>query len=155
MRAVIQRVTRASITVADYHRSIGLGYMILLGIHVEDTDADYEYMLKKIISLRVFEDGEGKMNLNLSQVNGSILLISQFTLLGSVKGNNRPSFTQSAKPDQALLYYERLYTDLKQSVPVVEKGLFGEDMTIELTNQGPVTIIIDTKQPVIMSSSKE
>lgn len=146
MRAVIQRVTRASVAVLDYHRSIGLGYMILLGIHVDDTDEDYDYMLKKILALRIFEDSEGKMNLSLSQVNGSILLVSQFTLLGSVKGNNRPSFTQSAKPDKALAYYEKLYNDLKQSVPVVEKGLFGEDMTIELTNQGPVTILIDTKE---------
>ncbi len=146
MRAVIQRVTRASVTVSDYHRSIGLGYLILLGIHADDTDIDYDYMLKKIIALRIFEDSEGKMNLSLSQVNGSILLISQFTLLGSVKGNNRPSFTQSAKPDKALAYYEELYTDLKQSVPVVEKGLFGEDMQIELINQGPVTIIIDTRE---------
>jgi D-aminoacyl-tRNA deacylase len=146
MRAVIQRVTCASVTVSDYHRSIGIGYLILLGIHAEDTDVDYDYMLKKIIALRIFEDNEGKMNLSLSQVNGSILLISQFTLLGSVKGNNRPSFTQSARPDKALAYYEKLYMDLKQSVPVVEKGLFGEDMKIELTNQGPVTIIIDTKE---------
>ncbi len=146
MRAVIQRVTEASVLVADYYKSIGLGYLILLGIHVDDTDIDYDYMLKKIIALRVFEDSEGKMNLSLSQVNGSILLISQFTLLGSVKGNNRPSFTQSAKPDQALAYYERLYTDLKKVVPVVEKGVFGEDMKISLINQGPVTIIIDTKE---------
>jgi D-tyrosyl-tRNA(Tyr) deacylase len=146
MRAVIQRVTQASVKVADYQRSIGLGYLILLGIHSDDKDDDYEYMLKKILALRIFEDSEGKMNLSLSQVNGSILLISQFTLLGSVKGNNRPSFTQSAKPDKALAYYEKLYFDLKQSVPVVEKGWFGEDMRIELTNQGPVTIIIDTKE---------
>lgn len=146
MRAVIQRVTEASVLVADYYKSIGLGYLILLGIHVDDTDIDYDYMLKKIIALRVFEDSEGKMNLSLSQVNGSILLISQFTLLGSVKGNNRPSFTQSAKPDQALAYYERLYTDLKKVVPVVEKGVFGEDMKISLINQGPLTIIIDTKE---------
>lgn len=146
MRAVIQRVKNASVTVGDYHKSIGLGYLILLGIHVDDDQNDYDYMLKKILSLRIFEDTEGKMNLSLSQVNGSILLISQFTLLGSVKGNNRPSFTQSAKPDKALVYYLRLYDDLSKSVHIIEKGLFGEDMTITLTNQGPVTIIIDTKE---------
>jgi D-tyrosyl-tRNA(Tyr) deacylase len=117
-----------------------------LGIHVDDDQKDYDYMLKKILALRIFEDAEGKMNLSLSQVNGSILLISQFTLLGSVKGNNRPSFTESAKPEKALDYYLRLSDDLSKSVPIVERGLFGEDMTISLTNQGPVTIIIDTKE---------
>ncbi|MCV2232186.1 D-aminoacyl-tRNA deacylase [Paracholeplasma manati] len=146
MRAVIQRVTSAEVTVGDYHQSIGLGYLILLGIHVDDEPSDYDYMLKKILSLRIFEDAEGKMNLSLSQVNGSILLISQFTLLGSVKGNNRPSFTQSAKPDKALDYYLRLFDDLSKTVPIVKKGLFGEDMKVSLTNQGPVTIIIDTKE---------
>lgn len=146
MRAVIQRVSSAEVTVGDYHQSIGLGYLILLGIHIDDEPTDYDYMLKKIISLRVFEDAEGKMNLSLSQVNGSILLISQFTLLGSVKGNNRPSFTQSAKPDKALDYYLRLFDDLSKTVPIVKKGLFGEDMKVTLTNQGPVTIIIDTKE---------
>lgn len=146
MRAVIQRVTSAEVTVGDYHKSIGLGYLILLGIHVDDEPSDYDYMLKKILSLRIFEDAEGKMNLSLSQVNGSILLISQFTLLGSVKGNNRPSFTQSAKPDKALDYYLRLFDDLSKTVPIVKKGLFGEDMKVSLTNQGPVTIIIDTKE---------
>ncbi len=146
MRAVIQRVTKASVTVGDYHRSIGLGYLILLGIHIDDTADDYDYMLKKIQALRIFEDADGKMNLSLSQVNGSILLISQFTLLGSVKGNNRPSFTTSAKPDKALAYVELMYKDLKKVFPTVEQGKFGEDMTIELVNQGPVTIIIDTKE---------
>ncbi len=146
MRAVIQRVTSAEVTVGDYHQSIGLGYLILLGIHVDDEPSDYDYMLKKILSLRIFEDAESKMNLSLSQVNGSILLISQFTLLGSVKGNNRPSFTQSAKPDKALDYYLRLFDDLSKTVPIVKKGLFGEDMKVSLTNQGPVTIIIDTKE---------
>lgn len=146
MRAVIQRVTSAEVTVGDYHQSIGLGYLILLGIHVDDEPSDYDYMLKKILSLRIFEDAEGKMNLSLSQVNGSILLISQFTLLGSVKGNNRPSFTQCAKPDKALDYYLRLFDDLSKTVPIVKKGLFGEDMKVSLTNQGPVTIIIDTKE---------
>lgn len=146
MKVVIQRVTQASVTVGDYHRSIGIGYLILLGIHVSDTEADYAYILKKILALRVFEDENAKMNLSLSQVNGSILLISQFTLLGSVKGNNRPSFTESAKPDLAKSYYERLAIDLRKSVPIVETGRFGEDMKIELINQGPVTIIIDSKE---------
>ena len=146
MKVVIQRVSKASVTVGEYHKSIGVGYLILLGIHIEDTETDYQYILKKILSLRVFEDSEGKMNLSLAQVNGSILLISQFTLLGSVKGNNRPSFTQSAKPDMANVFYERMAVDLKKSVPVVETGRFGEDMKVELTNQGPVTIIIDSKE---------
>lgn len=146
MKAVIQRVTSASVTVSDYHRSIGLGYLILLGIHVNDTDEDYAYILKKILALRIFEDEQGKMNLSLSQVQGSILLISQFTLLGSVKGNNRPSFTQSAQPALAKHYYERLISDLKQAVPIVETGIFGADMQIALVNQGPVTIIIDSKE---------
>lgn len=146
MKAVIQRVTHASVTVKDYHESIGLGYLILLGIHMDDEPSDYEYMLKKILNLRIFEDNDGKMNLSLAQVNGSILLISQFTLLGSVKGNNRPSFTTSAKPEKALYYYEKLFTDLKKEVAIVKKGVFGEDMTIQITNQGPVTIIIDTKE---------
>lgn len=146
MKAVIQRVTSAAVTAGDYHRSIGLGYLIFIGIHVDDTEADYAYILKKILALRIFEDYQGKMNLSLSQVNGSILLISQFTLLGSVKGNNRPSFTQSAQPAQAKHYYERLASDLKMSVPIVEVGIFGADMQIALVNQGPVTIIMDSKE---------
>ncbi len=145
MRAVIQRVLNASVKTASYLASIDHGYMILLGVHVDDTDVDYDYMLKKILALRVFEDDQGKMNLSIDQVNGSILLISQFTLLGSVKGNNRPSFTKSAKPDKASAYYERLYHDLNQTIKT-EKGVFGAHMAISLINDGPVTIIIDSKE---------
>ncbi|MBM7453610.1 D-tyrosyl-tRNA(Tyr) deacylase [Acholeplasma morum] len=145
MRAVIQRVSEASVSTSDYHQSIEKGYLVLLGVHVDDTDDDYQYTLKKIINLRVFEDDNQKMNLSIKQVNGEILLISQFTLLGNVKGNNRPSFTTSAKSEFANQYYERLYHDLNLEVPT-KKGVFGADMQVKLVNSGPVTIIIDTKE---------
>ncbi|MDY0209906.1 MAG: D-aminoacyl-tRNA deacylase [Acholeplasma sp.] len=145
MRAVIQRVSKACVRTTNYEASIKVGYLILLGIHVDDTETDYQYMLKKIINLRVFEDENQKMNLSLNQINGEILLISQFTLLGSVKKNNRPSFTESAKPLIAEQWYLRLYEDLNRIIPT-KKGVFGADMSIELTNDGPVTIIIDTKE---------
>lgn len=145
MRAVIQRVKNASISTGDYYQSIDIGYLVLLGVHIEDTESDYQYILKKITALRIFEDNEGKMNLSIKQVEGSILLISQFTLLGSVKGNNRPSFTKSASPDLAKSYYDRLSNELNQSIPT-KTGVFGAHMAISLINDGPVTIIIDSKE---------
>ncbi|PKK86809.1 MAG: D-tyrosyl-tRNA(Tyr) deacylase [Tenericutes bacterium HGW-Tenericutes-8] len=145
MKAVVQRVLNASVTAGDYYQSIEQGYLVLLGVHTDDNEDDYQYILKKILSLRVFEDEQGKMNLSIHQVNGAILLVSQFTLLGSVKGNNRPSFTKSAAPDMANTFYERLYTDLNQSIQT-KKGVFGAHMAISLVNDGPVTIIIDSKE---------
>lgn len=145
MRAVVQRVKSASIETGDYYRSIEKGYLIFLGIHADDLDTDYDYIYKKILNLRIFEDDQGKMNLSLKQVAGHILLISQFTLLASVKGNNRPSFTKSAKPELALAYYNRLFEDLNKEIQT-EKGVFGADMLVSSTNDGPVTIIIDSKE---------
>lgn len=146
MRAFVQRVTRASVFVEpNYYNEISHGFLIFFGVSVDDTDQDYDFILRKIKSLRIFSDEDGKMNLSLSQVNGSILLISQFTLYGSVKNNNRPSFTKSANPTIANEYYERLIHDLEKDYQV-KTGIFGADMKVDLLNDGPVSILIDSKE---------
>lgn len=143
MRAVVQRVKEASVTVdGKVVGKIDQGFLIYLGIHVNDTDEEVFKMAQKIHALRVFEDEQGKMNLSLSQVNGSILAISQFTLYGDTKGNNRPSFIQAARPEHAEPIYELLCKELNK-YHNVEKGLFGEDMKVTSINDGPVTIIIE------------
>jgi D-tyrosyl-tRNA(Tyr) deacylase len=143
MRAVIQRVSKASVKVDQkVIGKIEKGYLIYLGIHENDTKEQVEKMSNKIHHLRVFEDENGKMNLNLTQVNGSILLISQFTLYGDTKGNNRPSFIEAARPEVANPLYELMYKQLSQ-FHLVEKGIFGANMKVESINDGPVTIIIE------------
>jgi D-tyrosyl-tRNA(Tyr) deacylase len=146
MRVVIQRVSEASVTIdGTIEGKIETGFMILLGIGHEDTIEDIEWLVQKITNLRVFGDEDGKMNLSILDIKGEILLISQFTLFASTKKGNRPSFIQSAKPEFAIPLYEKFIDALKGSNIRVETGKFGADMKVMLVNDGPVTIIIDSK----------
>ncbi len=146
MRVVIQRASKAAVEINGTEtRSISHGLVILLGIEQDDEEEDIDWLIKKVLGLRVFSDNENKMNLNLSQVNGQILLISQFTLHASTKKGNRPSFVRAARPDVAIPLYDQFIKKLKSHSVIVETGEFGADMQVSLTNDGPVTIIIDTK----------
>lgn len=146
MRAVIQRVTKASVAIDEkIAGEIGQGFAVLLGIHEEDTEEDAMYLVHKISMLRVFSDEAGKMNLDIKAVNGSILSISQFTLYADTKKGNRPSFVKAARPEQAIPLYELFNEQLRQCGIKVATGEFGADMAISLVNDGPVTIIIDTQ----------
>lgn len=146
MRAVIQRVSQAKVVVDDNTvGQIGKGFMILLGVHEEDTQADVDYLVGKISKLRVFEDDQQKMNRSIIDVGGEILSISQFTLFADTKKGNRPSFVQAAKPDVAIPLYESFNEGLRQVGIPVETGIFGADMKCHLVNDGPVTIIIDSQ----------
>lgn len=147
MRAVIQRVTQASCTVAgEVTGKIDLGFLLLLGIEDADTDDDLQWLAQKICSLRVFGDENGLMNKALADVDGNILLISQFTLFAQTKKGNRPSFIKAARPDKAIPMYEKMIDALKNITgKKIATGIFGADMKVSLTNDGPVTIIIDTK----------
>ncbi len=150
MIAVIQRVSQASVTIEDEIKGqIGLGFMILLGITHTDTQEDIEWLSKKIVGLRVFGDKEGKMNLDLNAVKGNILLISQFTLHASTKKGNRPSFIEAARPEIAIPLYEKMIAQIEFDLgKSIETGTFGADMKVSLLNDGPVTIIIDSKNRV-------
>lgn len=150
MIAVIQRATQASVTINNEIKGqIGLGFMILLGITHTDTQEDIEWLSKKIVGLRVFGDEEGKMNLDLKSVDGNILLISQFTLHASTKKGNRPSFIEAARPEIAIPLYEKMITQLEFDLgKTIETGTFGADMKVSLLNDGPVTIIIDSKNRI-------
>jgi D-tyrosyl-tRNA(Tyr) deacylase len=150
MIAVIQRVSQASVTIDNAVKGqIGAGFMILLGITHTDTQEDIEWLSKKIVGLRVFGDAEGKMNLDISAVEGNILLISQFTLHASTKKGNRPSFIEAARPEVAIPLYEKMIAQLTQdSGKPIETGEFGADMKVSLLNDGPVTIIIDSKNRI-------
>lgn len=147
MRAVIQRVTKASVTInGSLNAEINKGLLILLGVGVNDTSEDITWLSNKIANLRIFSDEDGNMNLSLKAINGNAIVVSQFTLFASTKKGNRPSFLNSAKPEQAIPLYEafvkQLETDLGKPVGT---GIFGADMKVELLNDGPVTITIDTK----------
>ncbi|MEK0153215.1 D-aminoacyl-tRNA deacylase [Tetragenococcus halophilus] len=147
MRAVVQRVKSAHVTINDkIVGEIDQGFMILLGIHEEDSQDDVAYLVKKIAKLRVFEDENGKLNLSIDAVGGSILSVSQFTLYADTKKGNRPSFIKAARPEIAVPLYETFNDGLsQQGIPVVT-GEFGADMQISLVNDGPVTIIYDTRE---------
>jgi D-tyrosyl-tRNA(Tyr) deacylase len=147
MRAVIQRVSHASCTVnGKITGQIKQGFMVLLGIEDSDTDEDLTWLAQKIANMRIFSDENGLMNKSLEDINGNILLISQFTLFAATKKGNRPGFTRSAKPDFAIPLYEKMILELvKLTGKKIECGIFGADMKINLLNDGPVTIIIDTK----------
>jgi D-tyrosyl-tRNA(Tyr) deacylase len=147
MRAVIQRVTQASCTVEDeITGKIDTGFLVLIGIEDADTDDDLQWLAQKICALRVFGDENGLMNKALAEVDGNILLISQFTLFAQTKKGNRPSFIKAARPEKAIPLYEKLIDTLKTITgKKIATGIFGADMKIGLTNDGPVTIIIDTK----------
>lgn len=148
MKAVLQRVAHSSVTVdGDLVSSIGNGFLILLGVEQTDTLADADVLSKKISGLRVFEDENGKMNLSLSDISGSVLVISQFTLLADCKKGRRPSFINAGAPDMANELYEYFCKRIKlDGVEDVKKGVFGADMKVELLNDGPVTILLDSKE---------
>lgn len=147
MRAVVQRVTEASVTVEGKTvGSIGSGLMVLLGVEQEDTEKDGAYLAEKLAGLRIFEDEAEKMNLSVQQVGGSILLVSQFTLLGDVRHGKRPSFTQAAPPREADALYEDLADRLRQKGIPVATGQFQAHMEVSLVNDGPVTILLDSRK---------
>lgn len=147
MKAVIQRVTQASVTIDENEKgSIGLGLLVLLGIEEADTFEDIEWLSAKIINLRIFNDSNQVMNLSLKDINGELLLISQFTLYASTKKGNRPSYIKASKPDTAIPLYQQMIEQLQKNLQKnIQTGEFGADMKVSLLNDGPVTIIIDTK----------
>ncbi len=150
MMAVIQRVSRASVSIGGQVRGeIETGFLVLLGVTHTDTADDVQWLSRKIVGMRVFNDADGKMNLDLAAVAGDILLISQFTLHASTKKGNRPGFTEAARPEVAVPLYEALITQLTADLgQPIQTGEFGADMQVDLLNDGPVTIIIDTKNRV-------
>lgn len=147
MRLVIQRAKDASVTIdGSVHGKIKHGLVILAGIEHEDTQADADWLVGKLINLRIFSDSEGKMNLSIQDINGQFLIISQFTLHASTKKGNRPSYIQAARPETAIPLYEYFIGKLKaESRLPVETGVFGADMQVQLMNDGPVTIWMDSK----------
>ena len=144
MKFVIQRVNHAKVTIdGRVNGAIDKGFMVLIGIGQGDTKEDADKYLKKLINMRIFEDEDGKMNLSLKDVDGQLLLVSQFTLYASCKKGNRPSFTEAGKPAEAEALYDYIVEEAKKQVPVVETGVFGADMKVSLENDGPVTIILE------------
>ena len=147
MKAVIQRVSRASVGVNDETiGKIGRGFLVLLGVANEDTDEDMDYLVKKITQMRIFEDEAGKMNLSLKDVGGEILIISQFTLFASTKKGNRPSFTEAGAPDFSKEMYLKFIAACRDCGIHTEECDFGAHMMVSLVNDGPVTITMDSKQ---------
>lgn len=145
MRAVVQRVTQASVTVVDQLFSqIGKGYLVLLCVMEGDGDADAAYMVKKLMGLRVFEDENGRMNRSITDVGGEFLIVSQFTLAGDARHGNRPSFIQSAAPELGQALYERVCAQIAAQGIFVKTGVFAADMQVSLVNDGPVTILLDS-----------
>ena len=147
MRTVIQRVTEASVRIEDeMYNAIGPGLLLLLGIEEEDGPEDSDWLVQKIANMRIFGDEEGKMNLSVQDIRGEILVISQFTLHASTKKGNRPGFTKAARPEQAIPLYENFIQELrKASGLAIKTGIFGADMKVSLINDGPVTILMDSK----------
>ncbi|MGP1624619.1 D-aminoacyl-tRNA deacylase [Prevotella koreensis] len=147
MRIVIQRVSRASVTIdGNIKSAIGKGYLILVGVEETDSETDAEWLVKKVIGLRVFDDENGVMNLNIGQIGGDILVVSQFTLFASVKKGNRPSWLRAARHEISVPLYEFFCRRLEEETgKKVGTGEFGADMKVELVNDGPVTICMDTK----------
>lgn len=146
MKFVIQRVKQASIKVeGSVIGEIEKGYLVLIGVSDKDTEAVADKMIKKMIGLRIFEDAEGKTNLSLADVGGSLLLVSQFTLYANCKKGNRPSFIEAGAPDKANQLYEYIIEESKKSVSVVQTGRFGAEMEVSLINDGPFTILLDSE----------
>ena len=146
MRVVVQRVKHASVTInGTVNGKINNGFLVLLGVQSTDSEQDVDYLVKKVTNLRIFSDENDKMNLSLKDVNGELLIVSQFTLYANCKEGNRPSFVEAAKPDIAIPLYEYFVSECKKIIPVVETGIFGADMKVDLLNDGPVTIIMDSK----------
>ncbi len=148
MRAVIQRVLRASVEInTNRSASIGSGLLVLLGVEDADTREDIEWLSAKITNLRIFDDEQGVMNLSVKDVSGEILLVSQFTLHASTKKGNRPSYIRAGKPEVAISLYESMIEQLQRDLGrLIQTGVFGADMKVELVNDGPVTIVMDTKK---------
>ena len=149
MKAVIQRVSEASVKVdGNVVGEINTGFMLLIGIDENDDKTDAEWLVQKILNLRIFGDENDKLNLSIKDINGEILCISQFTLIADYKKGNRPSFIKAAKPDKAIPLFEYFKEELSKSDLKIESGIFGADMKVSLTNDGPVTIVMDslTKQ---------
>lgn len=147
MRAVIQRVTKASVTIDNkVYSQINSGLLVLLGIEDADTAGDIEWLSGKIVNLRIFNDEKGVMNVSVKDINGDILVVSQFTLHASTKKGNRPSYIKASKPEFAIPLYEKFVRQLSRDLEKeVQTGIFAADMKVELLNEGPVTIIIDSK----------
>ncbi|HQU93032.1 MAG TPA: D-aminoacyl-tRNA deacylase [Pyrinomonadaceae bacterium] len=147
MRAVVQRVSRAKVTVGDeITGEIGKGLLILLGVSVRDTEKDTAYLVEKVLNLRVFEDAEEKMNLSLLDIKGELLVVSQFTLYGDVTRGRRPSFIEAATPERANHLYEIFVAEAAKQVDGVQTGRFQAMMDVELVNDGPVTILLDSQK---------
>lgn len=145
MRAVVQRVSSASVSVdGQVVGEIGLGLLVLLGVSVGDVQADADYLAEKIIGLRIFEDGAGRMNLSVADVGGSLLTVSQFTLYGDVRRGKRPSFDEAARPEQARVLYEHFVAEIRRRGLRCETGQFQAIMSVSLVNHGPVTILLDS-----------
>lgn len=146
MRAVVTRVTSAQVEIGgEAVGRIGRGFLVLLGVHRDDTEADAKRLADRVCGLRVFEDGEGKMNLNLAAAGGSILCVSQFTLFADTR-SRRPGFTEAARPEKAVPLYELFMAECRQRGFAVEQGRFGADMKVASVNDGPVTILLDTRE---------
>ena len=147
MKFIVQRVLESSVSVdGETIGKIGKGYMVLIGVGNEDTKEIADKMIKKMVGLRIFEDENGKTNLSLADVKGSLLLISQFTLYANCRKGNRPSFIEAGAPDKAEQLYEYIISEASKQVPVVEHGIFGADMQVQLINDGPFTIILDSEK---------
>jgi D-tyrosyl-tRNA(Tyr) deacylase len=147
MRAVIQRVSRASVTVAgEVVGAIEKGFLVLLGVAQDDTQDDVVYLAQKVVGLRVFEDADGKMNLGLADVAGRVLVVSQFTLLGDCRKGRRPSFVHAAPPEKADELYRSFVAEVRGQGIVVETGRFQQHMDVELINDGPVTLLLDSRK---------
>lgn len=147
MRAVVQRVSRAKVTVAgEVTGEIGLGLMVLLGVMEGDQPTDAVYLSEKLVGLRIFSDPEGKMNLSLADIQGAMLVVSQFTLAGDCRKGKRPSFITAARPEQAIPLYEQLVQEVRSRGIRVETGRFQQHMDVELVNDGPVTLLIDSRK---------
>lgn len=147
MRAVIQRVLNSKVEVGGKTiAEIGSGLLVLLGVEETDTSTDVDWLCKKLVNMRIFSDKAGKMNLSAKEIDGSVLLVSQFTLHASTKKGNRPSFVRSANPEKANRLYKKMIVELNQALgKEIESGEFGANMNVSLINDGPVTIIIDSK----------
>ena len=146
MRVVIQRVSEASVKVDNQIvGEIGKGLMLLIGVDESDENSDTDWLVKKILDVRVFSDDEGKMNHSVKDINGEILCISQFTLISDYKKGNRPSYIKAARPDKAIPLFEYFKDEMKKSGLKTESGIFGADMKVSLINDGPVTLVFDSK----------
>ncbi len=150
MRAVLQRVTRASVAVdGKITGEIGKGLLILFGAEDKDTEQDFEYVVKKCVNMRIFSDENDKMNLSVKDIGGEILAVSQFTLLAQIKQGNRPGFSLAMKPEEAEVLYEKFCVRCEEEIgKKTQRGIFGADMKVELVNDGPVTVIVDSRNKI-------